>query len=76
MKTLAIVLIKSYQWLFSPRRGVLRFIYSSALFSLNPGWLAGCRQYPTCSDYCLGVVKQHGLYKGLRMSWARIINCR
>lgn len=76
MKEIAIILIKLYQKLFSPRVGVFRFIYNSAMFTLNPGWRVGCRQNPSCSDYCLESIGKLGLIKGLKASFLRIINCR
>ncbi|MBI2454074.1 MAG: membrane protein insertion efficiency factor YidD [Parcubacteria group bacterium] len=46
------------------------------MFSLNPTGMAGCRQIPSCSDYCVKAVSKLGLIKGLKMSFIRIINCR
>ena len=34
-----------------------------------------CRYLPTCSEYSIDALKQHGFFKGLFMSMKRILSC-
>jgi len=34
-----------------------------------------CRFLPSCSDYCIECLKEHGFFKGLYLSSKRIIKC-
>ena len=34
-----------------------------------------CRFYPSCSNYCIEAVKQHGILRGLWYGLRRIISC-
>ncbi len=34
-----------------------------------------CRFYPTCSEYGLQAIEQHGLIKGLLLTGCRILRC-
>ena len=34
-----------------------------------------CRFLPTCSDYCIECLKEHGFFKGVFLSFKRIIKC-
>ena len=34
-----------------------------------------CRFLPSCSDYCIESLKEHGFFKGLYLSFKRIIKC-
>ena len=34
-----------------------------------------CRYLPTCSEYSIDALKQHGFFKGLFMSIKRILSC-
>ena len=34
-----------------------------------------CRFLPSCSDYCIECLKEHGFIKGLYFSFKRIIKC-
>ncbi len=34
-----------------------------------------CRFLPSCSDYCIECLKEHGFFKGLYLSLKRIIKC-
>ena len=36
----------------------------------------GCRHQPTCSDYALQALRQHGLRRGLGLTASRIWRCR
>ena len=34
-----------------------------------------CRFLPSCSDYCIECLKEHGFFNGLYLSFKRIIKC-
>ena len=34
-----------------------------------------CRFLPSCSDYCIECLIEHGFFKGLYLSFKRIIKC-
>ena len=34
-----------------------------------------CRFYPSCSNYCIEALKQHGTLRGLWMGIKRIVSC-
>tara|TARA_B100000315_G_C14373122_1_gene493920 strand:+ start:38 stop:295 length:258 start_codon:yes stop_codon:yes gene_type:complete len=54
---LLILLIKIYQYTFSP---ILK---------------SNCRYFPTCSDYAITSLKEHGFIDGLYYSTKRILSC-
>ena len=35
-----------------------------------------CRMTPTCSNYALGALREHGTARGLRLALARLLRCR
>ena len=35
-----------------------------------------CRYLPTCSEYSMDALKEHGFFKGLFMSLKRILSCQ
>jgi len=35
-----------------------------------------CRFTPTCSEYMIGCLEEHGLIKGLKLGIKRILKCR
>jgi len=48
----------------------------SSPFSLvfaNP--MAGCRFYPSCSEYSIAAINKYGARKGLQKSLIRILKC-
>jgi putative membrane protein insertion efficiency factor len=55
----------------------LHYIYkkylSPLLSLLFPG--AGCKFYPTCSEYSKLAIKKHGILKAIPLSLWRIIRC-
>lgn len=55
------LLIRFYQLAISP------------LIHLIPG--SGCRFYPTCSNYALDALRQHGAIKGSILTFCRIVRC-
>tara|TARA_B100000900_G_C20588032_1_gene720461 strand:+ start:359 stop:586 length:228 start_codon:yes stop_codon:yes gene_type:complete len=47
-------------------------IYQKAISPLFPG---SCRYTPTCSQYSIEAIKNHGTLKGLYLGLKRIIKC-
>jgi putative membrane protein insertion efficiency factor len=35
-----------------------------------------CRFTPSCSEYCIGALRAHGLWRGLWLAVRRIVRCR
>lgn len=64
MGKLIIALIRFYQKTLSPDHGPGFF-----------GFSAGCRFYPSCSEYSAGVIQRYGLIKGGLKSLFRILKC-
>ena len=62
MKKIFLKFIRIYQFLFSP-----------ILHTISP--FAGCRFYPTCSDYSHEAVQRYGIFKGVTKSVWRILRC-
>ena len=65
MKQLLIGLIKLYQHTLSPDHGWFSLKY--------PGGY--CRYQPTCSQYAIDSLHQHGVIKGGFLSLARVARC-
>lgn len=40
------------------------------------GTVAACRFYPTCSEYAKISISQKGIFKGLYLSFARLLKCQ
>lgn len=59
---LAIALVRIYQYGLSP-----------ALHWLSPG--AGCRFHPTCSEYSVGALREHGVARGCWLTLRRLLRC-
>lgn len=62
---LTVAIVKIYQILISPEKSF---------------WGRGrnikiCRFHPTCSDYAIGSLRQHGIIKGGFLSIKRILRC-
>jgi putative membrane protein insertion efficiency factor len=53
------------------------FVFAITLYRkyLSPLKLKTCRFYPTCSEYSLECLKEHGLFKGILKSAKRISKC-
>lgn len=58
----------------SPSRGLIRAIrwYQR---DLSPGRAASCRYLPTCSEYGVQALEQHGLVKGGAKTAWRLLRC-
>jgi len=67
MKNLLIRVIKFYQLIFSPDKGVLVKIGTKRPKT--------CVFYPTCSDYSIEAIQKYGFWRGLKMSIKRISRC-
>jgi len=63
IKKALIFLIKFYQFVFSPDKGVFK--------TKNPV----CRFWPTCSNYGLQAIEKHGIFKGVWLTIKRILRC-
>lgn len=61
-----------YQRAGSPDTGFFRMVIQSASV-LAPN--AGCRFFPSCSEYAHTAVSQYGLFRGGVMSLLRIASC-
>ena len=44
-------------------------------FIISPLMGNSCRYLPTCSEYCIEALKNFGFYKGLYLSFKRILSC-
>ena len=49
------------------------YIYKGCISPILP---KTCRFTPTCSNYCIEAVKQHGVFKGFIIGVKRIARCR
>jgi len=67
MKYFLIYIIKGYQAVFSPDKGVL---VKMGLKSAKT-----CAFYPTCSDYSIEAIQKYGFWRGLYMSIRRVSRC-
>ncbi len=54
---------------------LLIFIIKAYQFFLSPVLKANCRYLPTCSEYSITSLKEHGLSKGFYYSLKRILKC-
>ena len=44
-------------------------------FFISPILRTNCRYLPTCSEYSIESLKQHGILKGIYLTIKRILNC-
>ncbi|MDR0589581.1 MAG: membrane protein insertion efficiency factor YidD [Spirochaetaceae bacterium] len=42
---------------------------------ISPHLPASCRYFPTCSAYAYEAVRKHGVFRGLILSFKRILRC-
>ncbi|MGH7996402.1 MAG: membrane protein insertion efficiency factor YidD [Opitutaceae bacterium] len=63
MRKVAIALVRLYQWTLSP---ALRA-------AGGPG--SGCRFSPSCSEYAIEALRQHGAVKGAWLALLRVGRC-
>ncbi|MBS1514391.1 MAG: membrane protein insertion efficiency factor YidD [Bacteroidetes bacterium] len=53
------------------------FIYLIKFYQkfISPMFPASCRFYPTCSQYSIEALQEHGFFKGFFLSAKRILKC-
>tara|TARA_B100001245_G_C22474360_1_gene242308 strand:- start:145 stop:402 length:258 start_codon:yes stop_codon:yes gene_type:complete len=51
------------------------FIIKLYQFIISPILKSNCRYWPTCSEYSVSVLKEHGLFRGLYFALKRILSC-
>jgi len=61
---LAAYLIRVYQHTLSPDHGLFKSAFPHGV----------CRYTPTCSEYCLQAMEQHG-WQGLLLGFRRLLRC-
>ena len=54
-----------------PFIGLIKFYQ----IAISPAFGPGCRHYPTCSNYAIEAISIHGIFKGLWLSFKRVIRC-
>ncbi|MBV9008486.1 MAG: membrane protein insertion efficiency factor YidD [Verrucomicrobia bacterium] len=64
MRFLVRLLVRAYQLTLSP------------VLSAIAGPNAGCRFSPTCSQYFLDAVEQHGFWRGTFLGATRLLRCQ
>lgn len=50
-------------------------VFAAIIKQIN-GTPAVCRFSPTCSEYAIKSIRENGIFKGFRLSFARFISCR
>ena len=43
---------------------------------VSPYLSPSCRHIPTCSQYCIDSIYEHGLLRGIMLSLKRLVRCR
>ena len=59
----------------SPLTGLLIIFLKVYKKWLSPCLGSLCRFQPTCSEYAVTALQQHGLFKGLRLTLKRLLRC-
>tara|TARA_Y100000996_G_C22512759_1_gene639123 strand:- start:1112 stop:1333 length:222 start_codon:yes stop_codon:yes gene_type:complete len=54
---------------------IIIFIIKAYQITLSPLLGSNCRFQPTCSQYMIEAINQHGVLKGLRLGLRRISKC-
>lgn len=65
-------LSKGITWLIS---GIFIILVKFYQMSVSPLLPNSCRYTPTCSQYTIQALKQHGVFKGLALGIYRIAKC-
>lgn len=65
MRKLLVSIIKTYQKSLSPDHGWFRGRWPNGY----------CRFYPSCSQYAVEAITQHGSLKGIYLGTKRILKC-
>ena len=51
-------------------------IFLIRIYQKIPGsWHNYCKHFPSCSNYAIGVLQEHGTFKGVYLSCKRILKC-
>jgi putative membrane protein insertion efficiency factor len=56
-------------------RGFFIVLIRAYQVGISPLLGANCRYYPTCSAYAIEAFEKHGVMKGLRLTFARLLKC-
>ncbi|QTH62966.1 membrane protein insertion efficiency factor YidD [Psychrosphaera ytuae] len=59
----------------SPLRTILKKIVRGYQLLISPWFPAKCRFHPSCSEYTIEAIDQHGSAKGTWLSVKRILKC-
>jgi putative membrane protein insertion efficiency factor len=59
----------------STLRTILKIIIRFYQKAISPWFPAKCRFYPSCSEYAIDALDQHGSIKGSWLSLKRILRC-
>ena len=51
------------------------FVIKSYQWFVSPILKTNCRYLPTCSEYAVLSLKEHGIIKGLYLTFKRILSC-
>ena len=54
---------------------IIIFLIKAYQITLSPLLGSNCRFQPTCSQYMIEAINQHGVLKGLRLGLRRISKC-
>ena len=54
---------------------ILIFLIKIYQWLISPLLKTNCRYLPTCSEYSIESIKNHGIIKGIYLSFKRILNC-
>jgi len=56
-------------------RKILIFLIRSYQYLLSPFLASSCRYIPTCSQYAIEAISEHGVFKGLLLTIKRLSCC-
>lgn len=42
---------------------------------IRPFLIGSCKFHPTCSEYAIESLQVHGLFRGLRLAFLRVVRC-
>ncbi|MBM3441426.1 MAG: membrane protein insertion efficiency factor YidD [Bacteroidetes bacterium] len=64
-----------YRWIARVLAVPLILLIRFYQLALSPWIPASCRYTPTCSAYSIQALRKHGLFKGFRLTLARLSRC-
>jgi putative membrane protein insertion efficiency factor len=56
-------------------RKILILLIRSYQYLLSPFLASSCRYVPTCSQYAIEAISEHGVFKGLFLTIKRLVCC-